>query len=195
MNEDPQHGVTQLLKAWGDGDQRALDQLTPLVVHELKRLAHRCMLCEHGQHTLQTTGLVNEAYLQLVDINGVRWQDRTHFYSLAARIMRRIMIEEARTRMAAKRGGDAIRITFDEALPIVSKDSEFVALDEALRKLAMHDARKAQMVELRFFGGLSVEETALVLEVSEQTIHRDWRLARSWLLRELKSQAANEAAE
>jgi RNA polymerase sigma factor (TIGR02999 family) len=194
MNESPQAAVTELLKAWGDGDQGALDQLIPLVVNELKRLAHRCMQREHGRHTVQTTVLVNEAYLHLVDVRGVRWQDRAHFFSLAARLMRRILIEAARTRMAAKRGGGALRVTFDEAIPVAAKDSEFVALDEALQKLALQDARKARVVELRFFAGLSVEETAHVLEVSEQTIHRDWRLARSWLLRELKHQAGDETA-
>ena len=165
-----------------------------MVVNELKRLAHRCMQREHGRHTVQTTVLVNEAYLHLVDVRGVRWQDRAHFFSLAARLMRRILIEAARTRMAAKRGGGALRVTFDEAIPVAAKDSEFVALDEALQKLALQDARKARVVELRFFAGLSVEETAHVLEVSEQTIHRDWRLARSWLLRELKHQAGDETA-
>jgi RNA polymerase sigma factor (TIGR02999 family) len=183
MNE--QDRVTELLKAWGDGDPEALEKLTPLVVDELKRLAQRFMQEERGQHTLQATALVNEAYLRLVDVTGIRWQDRTHFFSLSARIMRRVLVESARSRMATKRGGGAVRITFDEALPAAVKDSEYLALDEALVKLAQHDERKARMVELRYFGGLSVTETAHVLQVSEQTIHRDWRLTRSWLLREL----------
>jgi RNA polymerase sigma factor (TIGR02999 family) len=185
MSEPARAEVTELLKAWGEGDRNALDKLTPLVAKELKRLARRCLRREHGRHTLQTTALVNEAYLQLVEVKGVRWQDRAHFYSLSARIMRRVLVEAARSRMAAKRGGGALRITFDEALPVAVKDSEYVALDQALERLAVQDARKAQVVELRFFGGLSVEETAHVLQVSEQTIHRDWRLSRSWLLREL----------
>ena len=186
--------VTGLLLAWGAGDPNALDRLMPVVHQELRRIARRHMAGERSGHTLQTTALVNEAYLRLVGSQKVRWQDRAHFFSLAARLMRRILIEAARTRMAAKRGGGALRVTFDEAIPVAAKDSEFVALDEALQKLALQDARKARVVELRFFAGLSVEETAHVLEVSEQTIHRDWRLARSWLLRELKHQAGDETA-
>jgi RNA polymerase sigma factor (TIGR02999 family) len=173
------------LRAWSDGDSGALDQLVPLVMDELKRVARRCMGRDaHGQ-TLQTTALVNEAYLRLVDVSGVRWQDRIHFLSLSARLMRRVLIEAARARIAEKRGGKALRVTFDEGLPVMQLETEFLALDEALNGLAENDPRKAQVVELRFFGGLTVEETAQALGVSEQTVHRDWRLARAWLLREL----------
>jgi len=178
--------MTGLLKAWSDGDRAALDRLTPLVMQELKRIARRQMRAEHGQRTLQTTALVNEAWLRLVDVNNVRWEDRAHFFGITARIMRRILVEAARARLAGKRGGDALRVTFDEALPATAKDSEFVAIDEALTALAAFDARKARVIELRFFGGLSVQETAHVLGVSEQNVHRDWRLARAWLLYELR---------
>jgi RNA polymerase sigma factor (TIGR02999 family) len=179
--------LTQLLRAWSDGDARALDQLTPLVVHELKRVARRHMHAERREQTLQTTALVNEAYIRLIDVTQVRWEDRAHFFAICARIMRRILIEAARAGMADKRAGAGLRVTFDEALPAVSRESQFVALEEALTALAAFDERKARVIELRFFGGLSVEETAHVLQVSEQSVHRDWRLARSWLLRELST--------
>ena len=185
MAGSPPAEVTQLLRAWSDGDSAALDQLTPLVVHELKRIAGRHLHAERGEHTLQTNALVNEAYMRLIDVTNVRWQDRAHFFAICARIMRRILIEAARARMAGKRGGEALRVTFDEALPATSRESEFVALEEALTELAAFDERKARVIELRFFGGLSVAETAHVLKISEQSVHRDWRLARSWLLREL----------
>ena len=185
MAGSPPADVTQLLRAWSDGDSGALDQLTPMVVHELKRIAGRHLHAERGEHTLQTTALVNEAYMRLIDVTNVRWQDRAHFFAICARIMRRILIEAARARMAGKRGGEALRVTFDEALPATSRESEFVALEEALTELAAFDERKARVIELRFFGGLSVAETAHVLHISEQSVHRDWRLARSWLLREL----------
>jgi len=177
--------LTQLLRDWNDGKAEALDRLTPLVVAELKRIAHRYIRAEKGEHTLQTTALVNEAYLRLVDVNNVRWEDRAHFFAISARIMRRILVEAARARMAEKRGGAALRVTFDDLLPAATRESEFVDLDEALTALAEFDERKAKVVELRFFGGLSVEETAHVLKISEQSVHRDWRLARSWLLRQL----------
>ena len=160
MAGSPPAEVTQLLRAWSDGDSGALDQLTPLVVHELKRIAGRHLHAERGEHTLQTTALVNEAYMRLIDVTNVRWQDRAHFFAICARIMRRILIEAARARMAGKRGGEALRVTFDEALPATSRESEFVALEEALTELAAFDERKARVIELRFFGGLSVEETA-----------------------------------
>jgi len=185
MAGSPPTEVTQLLRAWSDGDSGALDQLTPMVVHELKRIAGRQLHAERGERTLQTTALVNEAYMRLIDVTNVRWQDRAHFFAICARIMRRILIEAARARMAGKRGGEALRVTFDEALPSTSRESEFVALEEALTELAVFDERKARVIELRFFGGLSVGETAHVLKISEQSVHRDWRLARSWLLREL----------
>ena len=185
MAGSPPTEVTQLLRAWSDGDSGALDQLTPMVVHELKRIAGRQLHAERGERTLQTTALVNEAYMRLIDVTNVRWQDRAHFFAICARIMRRILIEAARARMAGKRGGEALRVTFDEALPSTSRESEFVALEDALTELAAFDERKARVIELRFFGGLSVAETAHVLKISEQSVHRDWRLARSWLLREL----------
>jgi RNA polymerase sigma-70 factor, ECF subfamily len=178
--------VTQLLKAWSDGQSQALEQLTPVVVDELRRIARRHLRAERGEHTLQATALVNEAYLKLIDVTGIRWEDRAHFFAICARIMRRILVDAARARIAGKRGGADLRITYSEGLPATNRDSEFLALEEALLGLAALDARKAQVVELRFFGGLSVEETAHVLKVSEQSVHRDWRLARSWLLRELE---------
>jgi RNA polymerase sigma factor (TIGR02999 family) len=177
--------VTGLLRAWGDGDSGALARLTPLVVAELKRIARRQMLQERGQHTLEATALVNEAYLRLIDAGSVQWEHRAHFFAICARIMRRILIEAARARMARKRGGAALRITFDDQLPAATSESQFVALDDALTALASMDERKARVIELRFFGGLSVSETAHVLAISEQSVHRDWSLARAWLLREL----------
>jgi RNA polymerase sigma-70 factor, ECF subfamily len=185
MIGSPPAEVTQLLRAWSGGDSGALDRLTPLVVHELKRIAGRHLRAERGEHTLQTTALVNEAYLRLIDVTKVRWQDRAHFFAICARIMRRILIEAARARMAGKRGGEALRVTFDEALPATGREAEFIALEDALTELAAFDERKARVIELRFFGGLSVQETAHVLQISEHSVHRDWRLARSWLLREL----------
>ncbi len=177
--------MTGLLRAWGKGDREALDRLTPLVMQELKRIAHRQMGAEHGPRTLQTTALVNEAWLRLVDVDNVDWQDRAHFFGISAHIMRRVLVEAARARLAQRRGGGAFHVTFDEALPAATRESEFVAIDDALTALAAFDERKARVIELRFFGGLSVEETALVLGVSEQSVHRDWRLARAWLAREL----------
>jgi RNA polymerase sigma factor (TIGR02999 family) len=182
--------MTGLLKAWGGGDRDALDRLTPLVMQELKRIAHRQMGAEHGERTLQTTALVNEAWMRLVDVQNVNWEDRAHFFGISARIMRRILVEAARARLAQRRGGDALRVTFDEGLPAAAREEEFVAIDEALTALAAFDERKARVIELRFFGGLSVQETALVLGVSEQSVHRDWRLARAWLARELGASEA-----
>jgi RNA polymerase sigma-70 factor, ECF subfamily len=182
-NEAPD--LTELLKAWGNGDAGALNRLTPAVAAELKRIARRSMRRERREHTLQTTALVNEAYLRLVDLKRVNWTDRAHFFAISALIMRRILVEQARERMAEKRGGGAIRVTFAESLMAAARDSDVVAVDEALTALGNVDARKAKVVELRFFGGLSVEEIAYTLGISEQTVHRDWRLARSWLQREL----------
>ena len=185
--------VTQLLKAWGQGDEDALGRLIPLVQQELHRLAHRYMSREKPDHTLQTTALVNEVYLRLVDIAQVNWQDRAHFFAIAARMMRHILTDYARSRNYQKRGGAALHVSFDEAL-VVSKerDAEVIALDEAMVALAAVDARKSQVVELRFFGGLSVEETAEVLKVSPETVKRDWRFARSWLHRVLSRERVNE---
>lgn len=181
--------MTGLLRAWGAGDRDALDRLIPMVVHELKRIAHRQMGGEHGPRSLQTTALVNEAWLRLVDVQNVTWEDRAHFFGISARIMRQVLVEAARARLALRRGGGALRVTFDEALPATARESEFIAIDDALTALAAFDERKARVIELRFFGGLSVEETALVLGISEQSVHRDWRLARAWLARELHAES------
>jgi RNA polymerase sigma factor (TIGR02999 family) len=178
--------VTELLVAWSGGDSSALDALIPLVHRELLRLARRQMKREHEGHTLQTTALVNEAYLRLVDLSRIRWQDRAHFFAMSARLMRRILVDHARSRRYLKRGGGAVRVSFDEALA-VSRESaaDLVALDDALQSLVRLDPRKGQVVELRYFGGLSVDETAAALQVSPETVMRDWRLSKAWLLREI----------
>lgn len=177
---------TQLLLAWSQGEEPALEKLIPLVYQELHRLAHRYMRGERAEHTLQTTALVNEAYLRLVDTQRVRWQNRAHFFAVSAQLMRRILVDFARSRRSLKRGEGAQKVTLDEAL-IMSPEQgqDVVALDAALKALAAVDSRKSQVVELRFFGGLTVEETAEVLKVSSDTVLRDWRLAKVWLLREL----------
>ena len=180
------NGVTQLLVAWGDGDTAARDQLMPLVYEELRRLAHRYMGRERPGHTLQTSGLVNEAYLRLIDQSQVHWQNRAHFYGIAAQMMRRILVDYARSRHYAKRGGNNHQVSLNEVL-IASEErrAEVVALDDALKSLAAIDGRKSQIVELRFFAGLSIEETAEVLAVSPGTVMRDWTLAKAWLRREM----------
>jgi RNA polymerase sigma factor (TIGR02999 family) len=187
MTPSPQQ-VTQLLVAWGDGDRVALDKLMPLVYEELRRLAHQYMRRERLGNTLQTSALVHEAYLRLIDQKDVRWQNRAHFFGIAAQMMRRILVDYARSRHYQKRGGDARRVALDEAV-IVSEEraSDVVALDEALKSLAEIDQRKSQIVELRFFGGLSIEETAVVLKVSPGTVMRDWTLAKAWLRRAVTS--------
>jgi RNA polymerase sigma factor (TIGR02999 family) len=175
-----------LLLDWGRGDRHAFDQLVPLVHAELRRLARRYMARERHDHTLQPTALVNEAYLRLIDLKQIRWQDRTHFFAMSARIMRRILVDFARARRNDKRGGQAARITLDEGLVATENASpDLVALDDALVALAAVHPRKAEVVELRFFGGLSLEETAAALRVSVDTVKRDWRFAKLWLLREL----------
>ncbi len=178
--------LTRLLLAWNAGDEAALEKLVPQVYQELRRLARRQMMRERPGHTLQTTALINEAYLRLVDLRNVQWQNRAHFFALCARLMRRILVDFARSRQYAKRGGGERPVSLDESLvvsPVHSTD--LVAADDALKALTKVDARKAQVVELRFFGGLTVEETAEVLKVSPETVRRDWRLAKAWLLREL----------
>ena len=182
--------VTQLLRAWTAGDQRALEKLTPLVYEQLHRVAQRYMAGQRPGHTLQTTALVNEAYLRLVDCSQVNWQDRAHFMAVSAQLMRRILIDFARSRGYQKRGGNIVHLSLDDA-PSVSNepDADLVALDDALKVLAEVDDRKSKVVELKFFGGLSIEETAEVLKVSTETVVRDWRLARAWLLRELSGEA------
>jgi len=186
------HELTQLLVAWGDGDQSALDKLMPLVYDELHRLAHRYMARERREHTLQTSALVNEAYVRLIDQKNVQWQNRAQFFGIAATSMRRILVGYARRRKRVKRGAGAFQLSLDEAA-ILSDDraSEMVALDEALDNLATVDPRKSQVVELRFFGGLSIDETAEVLKVSPGTVMRDWTLAKAWLRREVTRDTAS----
>lgn len=182
----PSAEITRLLRAWGGGDQAALDQLAPLVYRELHRIAHRYMQHERPGHTLQTTALVNEAYLRLVDVNEVRWQDRAHFFAVSAQMMRRILLDAAKARLTDKRGGRSPHVNLDEAMDAVpQRASDLIALDEALDALEKMDPRKARVVELRFFGGLSVEETAEVLKISPQSVMRDWKLAKAWLMREV----------
>jgi RNA polymerase sigma factor (TIGR02999 family) len=181
--------VTALLLKWQAGDERALERLVPLVHRELQRIARRCLAGERVGHSLQATALVNEAYLRLIDAKGIAWQDRAHFLSVAARVMRRLLVDRARARHASKRGGHAARVTFDEALAVSNEvGQDFGALDDALRALAAFDERKSRVVELRFFGGLSVKETALVLGVSSSTVMGDWKLAKAWLQREMRGE-------
>ncbi len=179
--------VTGLLRAWSDGDDGALERLLPLVEAELRRLARGYMGRERRGHTLQATALVNEAFLRLTDARRLRWQDRAHFLGISARLMRRVLVDHARSRGYQKRGGGAQQVTLDEALVVSPEPAvDLVALDRALETLAATDARKSRVIELRFFGGLSVEEAAEVLHVSTDTVKRDWRLAKLWLLRELE---------
>ena len=187
MSPNSDSGPTELLRAWSRGDGSALDRLIPLVYEELHRLARRYMRQERPDHTLQATSLVNEAYLRLIDINRVEWRDRAHFLAVAAQMMRRILVESARNRQRQKRGGGAVHVNFDDVqeLPEV-KERDLVALSDALTALATFDARMGQVVELRFFGGLTVEETAEVLSVSPETVMRDWKTAKAWLLREIR---------
>ncbi|HEV2827278.1 MAG TPA: sigma-70 family RNA polymerase sigma factor [Pyrinomonadaceae bacterium] len=183
--------ITRLLVAWGDGDQSALEELAPLVQEELHRLAHHYMGRERPGHTLQTSALVNEAYIRLIDWKNVRWQNRAHFFAVAAQLMRRTLVDFARDRRYLKRGGGALQVSLSEAAALtVQRGADIVALDEALTALAEVDRRKVQVVEMRFFGGLSVKEVAEVLNVSEETVMRDWRLAKVWLLRELAQEVA-----
>jgi len=186
------HEVTQLLHAWSSGDQRALEKLTPLVYAELHRRARYYVAREKPGHMIQTTALINEVYLRLIDSRGATWQDRAHFLAVCARMMRRILTDFARARQYQKRGGAAQQVPFDEHLYVSGEPpSDLVALDDALNGLAAVDQRKSQVVELRFFGGMSVQETAEVLKVSEETVKRDWRLAKLWLLREMGVEQAD----
>jgi RNA polymerase sigma factor (TIGR02999 family) len=186
--------ATKLLLAWGQGDQGALERLVPLVHDELHRIARRCMAGERVGHSLQATALVNEAYLRLIDVSHVDWQDRAHFLAVSARLMRRILVDHARSRNYEKRGGGARKVSFDEGLVVsVEPGQDLVALHDALTALAKVDPRKSQVVELRFFGGLSVEETAEALHVSTDTVTRDWKLAKVWLLRELRADPSHDA--
>jgi RNA polymerase sigma factor (TIGR02999 family) len=190
MSDPLPREVTQLLGQWGGGDQQALDDLMPLVYEELRRLAHRHMAGERAGHTLQATALVNEAYLKLKDQRGAQWRNRAQFFAVAAHMMRRILVDYARQHARAKRGGGAQQVTLDEAM-LVSNDKadEMLALDDALQKLEQFDKRKCQVAVMRFFAGLSVEETAEALAISVETVTRDWRLARAWLRTELHAAA------
>jgi len=178
--------ITHLLVAWSEGDESALHQLAPLIHSELHRLAHNYMSRERPGHLLQTSALINEAYVRLIDWKNVRWQNRAHFFGVAAQLMRRILVDFARERQYFKRGGGALRVSLSEAALVVQRSSDLVALDEALTALAEIDSRKVQVVEMRFFAGLSVEEVAELLNVSKETVMRDWRLAKVWLLRQLE---------
>ena len=183
---DSSSEVTQLLIAWSDGDESALERLAPLVQAELQRIARHYLQAEQPGHLLQTTALVNEAWLRLIDWRQVSWQNRAHFFSVAAQLMRRVLVDEARERQAQKRGGDALRVSLSAAAGVTGEQGvELLALDTALRELAALDARKCRIVELRFFGGLSVEETAEVLQVSQRTVMREWSFAQTWLFHEL----------
>jgi RNA polymerase sigma-70 factor, ECF subfamily len=189
MNGPSTHEITQLLLAWGNGDEQALEKLTPFVYQELHQVAHRYMARQAPDHALQTTALVNEVYLRLVDVRELTWQNRAHFLAVCAKMMRRILIDFARVRRSRKRGGEAQTVSLDEGLIICDEPrADLLALDDALNRLAASDPRKGQVVELRFFGGLTVDETAEVLEVSADTVLRDWRLAKDWLVRELSGE-------
>ena len=186
--------VTELLLAWSQGDRSALEELIPLVYDELHKMARRYMIREQAAHTLQTTALVNEAYLRMVDMRKVQWQNRAHFFAVSAQLMRRILVDFARSRNYQKRGGGKRKVTLDDALEVSPRqDADLVLLDDALNALAIVDDRKRKVVELRFFGGLTVEETAHVLEVSSDTVMRDWKMAKVWLLREMSGKDRDEA--
>jgi len=194
MSDPATHEITQWLTDWRNGDRSALEKLTPLVYLELHRLAQAYMRGERAGHALQTTALVNEAYLRLIETEGQGWQNRAHFYAVAAKLMRHILVDFARSRDRAKRGGDFEQVLFDEALTITADyTAELLDLDEALTALSKLDERQSQVVELRFFGGLTEPEIAEVLKVSERTIQSDWRLARSWLLHELSGGKRDDA--
>jgi RNA polymerase sigma-70 factor (ECF subfamily) len=193
MTAPSPQSVTQLLKAWGDGEQEALDQLISLVYAELHRLAHRYMRRERSGHTLQPTALVHEVYERLVDLRNVSWQNRAHFFGVSAHLMRRILVDYARSRRYTKREGQWRQVPLNEAVALFpDRQTDIVALDDALRALADIDPRKSRVVELRFFGGLSIKEVAEVLNISEESVQRDWRLAKVWLLRELSHGTSHE---
>jgi RNA polymerase sigma factor (TIGR02999 family) len=194
MNRAAAHNVTELLVAWSGGDEQSLERLTPLVYDELRRLARRHLAHERGE-TLQPTALVHEAYMRLIDQRSVNWRNRAHFFAIAARLMRRILIDHARRRVAERRGGGAVHVSLAEAGEVsIARSAELLALDEALDELATVDARKSQVVELRFFGGLSVQGTAEALGVSEVTVMRDWSTARAWLHRSITGSARSSDA-
>jgi RNA polymerase sigma factor (TIGR02999 family) len=186
LDSAPDPGLTGLLQAWSAGDANALERIIVLVYPELRKIAQKCLTGERTGHTLQATALVNEAYLRLVDAHSVQWHDRAHFFAVGARIMRRILVDHARARGFAKRGGGAARVDFNEGLIVSDEvDPALLRMDEALTQLAAFDVRKARIVEMRYFGGLNAEEIASVLGVSAQTVNRDWSLAKAWLAREM----------
>jgi RNA polymerase sigma-70 factor (ECF subfamily) len=190
------HEVTRLLRDWSDGDESALHKLTPLVYEELHRLAHQHMRREKAGHMLQTSALVNEAYVRLIDASQVRWENRAHFFGIAARLMRRILVDDARRRNFDKRGGHTIHVPLDDVLTEPQQQAvNLVALEEALKRLSSIEARQSEIVELRFFGGLSVEETAEVLRISPRTVMREWTFARAWLRKEMVSNQETPARE
>ncbi|MGH9767950.1 MAG: sigma-70 family RNA polymerase sigma factor [Blastocatellia bacterium] len=203
MDSDPPESVTDLLRKWNEGDDQAFARLIPLVYGELQRMARQCLRGERSGHTMQTAALVNEAYLRLIDCNQLQWQDRRHFFAIAARVMRRVLVEEARKRNSRKRGAGVITILFDEAMAVSpERDEELLALDEALERLEERSERTCRVVELRYFIGLSIEETSEVLGVSVDVVKREWRVAKKWLRRELggketgngsTSQSANQS--
>jgi RNA polymerase sigma factor (TIGR02999 family) len=193
MTDSPQE-ITELLLAWRHGDQTALDQLMPLVYQELRRLAHHFMGQERPGHLLQTTALVNEAYLRLIDSSRVQWESRAHFFAVAGQLMRRVLVDAARERRSRKRGGGWLQVSLADALVIPGRHgADLISLDDALDALATMDKRKCDIVVMRFFGGLSVEETATVLQISSDTVMRDWQLAKVWLYRELSRDERDEA--
>ena len=196
MSDAPVHQITEWLRDWSNGDRSALEKLTPLVYRELHRLAQAYMRGERDGHSLQTTALVNEAYVRLIEGGSQGWQSRAHFYAVAAKLMRHILVDFARTRDRIKRGGALEQVSLDEALILPAGcTSELLDLDEALTTLSKLDERQSQVVELRFFGGLTEPEIAEVLKVSERTVQSDWRMARSWLLRELSGEKRDERSE
>ena len=184
--------VTALLRAWGEGDEQALHQLMPLVERELNRVAHACLAGDGGNRSVSATALVNEAFLRLVALPATHWENRSRFFALSARLMRQILVDAARARRGQKRGGTLRRVPFDERFLVVDTRCDFVALNDALSTLATLDPRRAQVVELRFFGGLTVAETAEALQMSSETVMRDWKLAKAWLLRELNESARDD---
>lgn len=193
MDEAPPAEVTRLLQAWSDGNAAALEQLIPLVYAELRRLAARYMRREDPRHTLQTSALINEAYLRLVGARGVQWQNRAHFFAVSAQAMRRILVDFARARQKVKRGGGARPLSFDDAIIAApERGADLLALDEALERLAAFSPRQSRVVELRYFGGLTEEEVAALLEVSPRTVRNEWGLARAWLYRELTRGAGRD---
>ena len=195
MEKAATHEISELLVAWSDGDESALERLMPLVYDELHRLAHRYMRGERAGHALQTTALVNEAYMRLVNWRDVRWQNRAHFFGVSAQMMRRILVDVARDKKWAKRGGDMLQVSLSDVTFTTAHRPDLIALDDALTSLGRLDPRKAKVVEMRFFGGLSVEEVAEVLKVSDQTVMRDWKLAKVWLLRELDQKRSSTPDE